>query len=56
MKGYKKAQAPRPMKPIHRDEEGYHKALAAAPNERARQQVHRMREVIAAGSKKKLSI
>ena len=52
----KHAQPPRPMKPVHKDDEAFRKALAAAPDERARQQVLRMREVIAAGSKKKLAV
>ena len=44
------------MKGAHRDDEAYQKAMGAAPDERSRQEVRRMREVIAAASKKKLTI
>lgn len=44
------------MKGAHRDDEAYQKALAAAPDERSRQQVRRMSEVVAAASKKKLAV
>ena len=49
--------AHRPMKGTHQpNEDAFQKALAAAPDERSRHEVRRIREVIAAASKKKLSI
>ena len=49
--------ANRPVKGGHAlDDEAFRKAMAAAPDERSRQEVRRMREVIAAASKKKLAV
>ena len=38
------------------DDEAFKRAMAAAPDERSRQEVRRMREVIAAASKRKLAV